>query len=72
MHSDVQNPYSATKTKAGAAQKLFDGFAAQLEAKHLITRTGTIVDATFMDAPRQRNKRDENAAIKAGNIPEEW
>ena len=50
-----------TLTKAGAAQKLFDGFAAQLEAKHLITRTGTIVDATFMDAPRQRNKRDENA-----------
>ena len=61
-----------TLTKAGAAQKLFDGFAAQLEAKHLITRTGTIVDATFMDAPRQRNKRDENSAIKAGNIPEEW
>ena len=61
-----------TLTKADAAQKLFDGFAAQLEAKHLITRTGTIVDATFMDAPRQRNTRDENATIKAGNIPEEW
>lgn len=61
-----------TLTKADVAQKLFDGFAAQLEAKHLITRTGTIVDATFMDAPRQRNTRDENAAIKDGNIPEDW
>ena len=61
-----------TLTKANAAQALFDGFAAQLEAAHLITRTGTIVDATFMDAPRQRNTRDENASIKAGNIPEEW
>ena len=61
-----------TLTKADVVQKLFDGFAAQLEAKHLITRTGTIVDATFMDAPRQRNTRDENATIKAGSIPEEW
>ena len=61
-----------TLTKANAAQALFDGFSAQLEAAHLITRTGTIVDATFMDAPRQRNTRDENASIKAGNIPEEW
>ena len=61
-----------TLTKADAAQKLFDGFAAQLEEQHLITRTGTIVDATFMDAPRQRNTRDENATIKAGNIPEDW
>ena len=59
-------------TKANAAQALFDRFADQLEAAHIITRTGTIVDATFIDAPRQRNKRDENASIKAGNIPEEW
>ena len=61
-----------TLTKADVAQKLFDGFAAQLEAKHLITRTGTIVDATFMDAPRQRNTRGENATIKAESIPEDW
>ena len=61
-----------TLTKADVAQKLFNGFTAQLEAKHLITRTGTIVDATFMDAPRQRNRRDENATIKAGSIPEDW
>ena len=61
-----------TLTKADAVKKLFDGFSAQLEAAHLITRTGTIVDATFMDAPRQRNSREENASIKAGNIPEEW
>lgn len=59
-------------TKVNAAKTLFDGFAAQLEAAHLITRTGTIVDATFMDAPRQHNTRNENATIKAGNIPEEW
>ena len=59
-------------TKADVAKKLFDTFTAQLEAANLITHTGTIVDATFMDAPRQRNNREENAAIKAGEIPEEW
>ena len=58
--------------KAGAMQGLFDAFSRQLEAAHLITRAGTIVDATFIDAPRQRNTRDENAAIKAGEIPKEW
>jgi len=43
-----------------------------MEEDNLITHTGTIVDATFMDAPRQRNNREENAAIKAGETPEEW
>ena len=58
--------------KADVMRKLFDIFSNQLEAAHLITRTGTIVDATFVDAPRQRNTREENASIKAGEIPEEW
>ena len=61
-----------TLTKANAVRALFDEFATQLDAAHLVTRTGTIVDATFMDAPRQRNRREENAAIKAGTVPEEW
>ena len=58
--------------KANAIEKLFDTFYAQLEAAHLVTHTGTIVDATFVDAPRQRNTRDENSKIKKGEIPEEW
>lgn len=54
--------------KADVMRKLFDILSRQMEAAHLITRTGTIVDATFVDAPRQRNTREENASIKAG----EW
>ena len=53
-------------------RELFDTFSRQLDAAHLITRTGTIVAATFVDAPRQRNTREENTRIKAGEIPEEW
>jgi IS5 family transposase len=31
-----------------------------------------IKDATFIEVPRQRNKREENAQIKAGEMPEGW
>ena len=59
-------------TKANIMRELFDVFNKQLEDAHLITRTGTIVDATFVDAPRQRNSKDENDERRAGNIPDEW
>ncbi len=51
---------------------LFAQFNAQLEQKGLITREGTIVDATFVEAPKQRNHREENQSIKDGQVPEEW
>jgi len=50
----------------------FERFNQWLEEAGLITRTGSIVDATFVDVPRQRNSKDENEAIKNGTIPEEW
>ena len=61
-----------TLTKAGVIKQLFDRFNRQLEEAHLITKKGTIVDATFVDAPRQRNTREENKTIKEGDIPDEW
>jgi hypothetical protein len=47
-------------------------FERQLEEKGIITRQGVIVDATFVDAPRQHNHREENKAIKEGKLPENW
>jgi transposase, IS5 family len=61
-----------TLTQTKAIEELFRLFNNQLESQGVITHTGTIVDATFVDAPRQRNTRDENKTIKAGEIPEEW
>lgn len=61
-----------TLTKANVIRELFDLFNEQLEAAGLITHTGTIVDATFVEAPRQHNHRDENEEIKQGKVPEEW
>lgn len=31
-----------------------------------------MVEATFVEVPRQRNRREENAQIKAGERPTEW
>jgi IS5 family transposase len=56
----------------GTADKLFEIFEKQLEEKGIITRKGSIVDATFVDASRQRNTREENEMIKKGETPETW
>ena len=51
-------------------RKLFENFTQYLESQALIAREGSIIDASFVDAPRQRNSRAENAQIKAGEPPE--
>ena len=61
-----------TLTEAGIMEKLFAQFNHLLEERGIITHRGTIVDATFVDAPRQRNTRDENEQVKNGEIPAEW
>ena len=61
-----------TLSKTDVMEKLFKMFYGQLESKGIITHNGTIVDATFVDAPRQRNSHDENEKVKNGEIPEEW
>jgi len=64
--------FRETLTRKGAEEELFELFNRQLETQGIITHTGTIVDATFVDAPRQRNNRRENQSIKNGEIPDEW
>jgi IS5 family transposase len=59
-------------TESGAAKRLFDEFTARLEQQGVITKTGTIVDASFVEVPRQRNSREENKIIKGGGVPDEW
>lgn len=51
---------------------LFQRFHAQLAAHGYIARAGQMVDATFVEAPRQRNSREENGQIKAGTGPADW
>ena len=38
----------------------------------LVGSEGKIIDASFVDVPRQRNSREENEIIKAGAVPIEF
>lgn len=51
---------------------LFERFHEQLAAHGYVARAGQMIDATFVEAPKQRNSREENAQIKAGTPPEDW
>jgi len=64
--------YKDALSKSGRGKELFDMFGAKLDEIGIITRKGSLIDASFADAPRQRNSREENATIKSGEIPEEW
>ena len=53
-------------------RELFEFFNEKLYAMDMVKREGSLIDATFVDVPKQRNSREENKKIKAGEIPEEW
>ena len=56
----------------GLVDVLFAGFHQQLAMQGYVARAGQMVDATFVEVPRQRNTREENAQLKAGEVPEAW
>ena len=56
----------------GLEKDLFEKFTALLETHGLIAHEGKIIDASFIEAPRQRNSREKNKEIKAGKTPSEW
>ncbi len=59
-------------TGAGVIKPLFDTYGAILAKQGVVTKAGTIVDASFVEVPRQRNTREENEMIKQGRTPPEW
>ncbi len=54
------------------SNKLFSCFHQMLDQKGLIAKAGSIIDASFVDAPKQRNTREQNKKIKAGERPEDF
>lgn len=57
----------------GISRKVFRKFNHQLDKANLMAKSGQIVDASFVEVPRQRNSRDDNKHIKEeGTHPEEW
>ena len=51
---------------------LFARFHQQLAHRGYVAKAGQMIDATFVEVPRQRNNREENTQIKAGETPDEW
>lgn len=64
--------YGERLSRADGARQLFAAFREQLQARGLIAKEGIMVDATFVEVPRQRNSREENAQIKQGETPAGW
>jgi len=58
--------------KEDLVKRLFDEINARLVDSNVIATAGQIVDASFVQAPRQRNTREENKVIKDGGIPPGW
>jgi len=56
----------------GTFDLLFNQFHEFLEDKGLIFNEGKIIDASFVEAPRQRNTHEENKQIKEGKGDELW
>lgn len=44
----------------------------QLQRPGFAARGGQIIDVSIVNAPIQRNSREENAAIKHGQVPGDW
>jgi IS5 family transposase len=59
-------------TEAGLIKRLFEEFDAFLGEKGFSARKGQIIDASIVEASRQRNSREENRQIKEGQTPQDW
>jgi IS5 family transposase len=64
--------YRDALAQAGKVEELFELFDGHLNRKGYIARGGQILDASIVPVPRNHNTRDENAAIKKGEVPDGW
>jgi IS5 family transposase len=59
-------------TEAGLIKRFFEEFETFLGEKELSARKGQIIDASIVEAPRQRNSREESRQIKEEQTPQDW
>jgi len=64
--------FRETLAQAQVVETLFAQFESYLAEHGLQPRGGQLIDASLIPVPKQRNSRDENATIKAGECPREW
>jgi IS5 family transposase len=54
------------------SKKLFELFTTKLISNGIVAKEGTIVDASFVNVPKQRNSKEENKQIKNDEIPKSF
>lgn len=59
-------------TKCGLVEKLFKLFEKNLKENGYRAQKGSLLDASIVEVPIQRNKNDENKRLKEDKVPEEW
>lgn len=62
--------FKAQVADLGLERELFDLFNNHLAEIGLMASEGKIIDASFIEVPKQRNTKEENKLIKAGEVPE--
>lgn len=53
-------------------EKLLKKFSKVLKEAGIEMASGSIIDATFVEKPQQRNSKKENETIKNGKTPDDW
>lgn len=64
--------FRETLVTSGLQNRAFAVFHEVLEQRGLFAHKGQMIDATFVNVPRQRNSREDNAKIKEGCLPDGW
>ena len=62
--------FSNELSKNNVIDKLFIKFDEFLNEKGYSAKGGSMIDASFVEVPKQRNTKEENKEIKEGKIPE--
>lgn len=58
--------------ESNAVNDIFNRLLKHIEKQGYSMKSGSIIDASFVEAPRQRNTREENEKIKKGETPSDW
>ena len=61
--------FKETLSQKGVEATLFEQFTQALTRQGIIAKTGSLVDASFVEVPRQRNRQEENEDLKKGAVP---
>jgi IS5 family transposase len=64
--------YEDLLSKSEIGKELFDKFFEEILKHGYVTRAGSIVDASFIEAPKRKNTKEQREVLKNGEIPEEW